>query len=353
MKRKLISKGTIVGLSLLIVTSLFGCGSNAEKKGGVEKNTSEQQTEAESENVTEPTTEPVTEPVTEPTTEPTTEPESETESEEETEDWFWGRIEIAKPEGFYSTKDLILCEINQTIFDGYDKDGYIMPGEYELCDMYEGKYSLTEGSEDKIVFCEYYYKSGFDVKRPYIEVNGVRKEIRNDDVVKVAIVDMDTTDKYKEIALYDQGPSADPNIKLYRYVDGEIYEIGHYSGSVYGEILMDSKGKVVDDWGYISFIENTFVYKYHTVVDNEETEVDVDCEKYLNQTYTLARDIGVSFVKSNNSNLAHIDLDFNLDDLTHLNAGETIKIIKIIDSILFYVQLPDGRIGYILTQTAG
>ena len=360
MKKKLVSKGIVAGLSLLMVTSMFGCGGKADKNDVVESTTAaEYENETTSEQTTEAETESVMETESVIDTEDKMEPESETLAEEETEsekeDLDFVSKKFVKPEGFYSISELAVnYELKQTVFEGFDENGYLMPGMNGLYDRYEGEYSLTEGSKDKIVFVEYYDSLGVDDQQSYIEINGIKEEVYIDHIFKVAVIDIDTTDQYKEIALYDEGPSADPHIKLFRFCDGKIYKVGEYATRFYEEIFYtDSKGKIVDGCGYISFIENPFVYKYHTIVNNEDTVVDVNYEKYLNQTYTIVNEIHTSFIESDNSNLTNRDLDFNLDEHTPIRVGETIKLIKIIEPTLFYVQLPDGRYGYILTQTAG
>lgn len=361
MKRKLISKGVIVGLGLLMTISLFGCGDKAGKNDGVEVTTAaEHENETTSEQITEAETESAMETESVIDTEDKTEPESETLADEETEsekeDLDFVPIKFVKPEGFYSISELAVnYELKQTVFKGFDENGYLMPGMNGLYDRYEGEYSLTEGSKDKIVFVEYYDSLGVDDQQSYIEINGIKEEVYIDHIFKVAVIDIDTTDKYKEIALYDVGPSADPHIKLFRFCDGEIYKVGEYATRFYEEIFYtDSKGKIVDGCGYIFFIENPFVYKYHTIVNNEDTVVDVNYEKYLNQTYTIVNEIHPLFYESDNSNLSHKDLVYSYpDEYTPIRVGETIKLIKIVEPVLFYVQLPDGRYGYILTQTAG
>lgn len=64
------------------------------------------------------------------------------------------------------------------------------------------------------------------------------------------LIDTDTTDGYKEIALFDAGPSDDPCTILMRYADGNLREIGSFTshpydakisgdGIVYANLRMD------------------------------------------------------------------------------------------------------------------
>ncbi len=45
-----------------------------------------------------------------------------------------------------------------------------------------------------------------------------------------SLVDIDTLDTFTEVAVHDDGPSADPELKIYRYVDGELVNLGSIEG---------------------------------------------------------------------------------------------------------------------------
>lgn len=57
----------------------------------------------------------------------------------------------------------------------------------------------------------------------------------NADVATWYIFDVDTSDGYKEIGLFEEGPSNDPYTTLFRYEDGVLREIGGFSDCPIGE----------------------------------------------------------------------------------------------------------------------
>ncbi len=64
------------------------------------------------------------------------------------------------------------------------------------------------------------------------------------DVATWYIFDVDTTDSYKEIGIYQDGPSSDPYTTLFRFEDGVLRNLGGFSD------------KPIDDW-------NIYVPNYH------------------------------------------------------------------------------------------
>lgn len=64
-----------------------------------------------------------------------------------------------------------------------------------------------------------------------------------------SVVDIDTLDAYIEVAIHDDGPSADPELKFYRYVDGELVNLGSVEGG-FGK-WDSSRPAVVDGSGVV------------------------------------------------------------------------------------------------------
>ena len=155
------------------------------------------------------------------------------------------------------------------------------------------------------------------------------------------IVDIDTSDSYKEIAVYDAGPSGDPNVIFYRYADNKLSEIGYGEANRdYDEILFDKKGNVIDEYGYVDFIDLPIVVKYKDMKAESSTEVYVSYSGALNKTYTVSRNITVAFTESDDINVEN--LNGNIEYIS-LKEGDKIVLIDMkLEWKTFYIELPDG-----------
>lgn len=213
--------------------------------------------------------------------------------------------------------------------------------------IFTGKYCLDNESKYKIVVADYEFSSD-----SYIEINGVKKQINVEHIEKVGIVDIDTNDNYKEIVLYDLGASADPTLRLIRFCDGEIHELGSYiSVGDYESILFNAKGNIIDKTGYVDFIDTKIVTEYYVIGNGDIVVVHIDYKNALNKTYKVSKDIAVAFCESTDGNWANVSM--NIDNTISLKAGEEIKLINIQEYDVYYIQLPDGRTSFISTQLAG
>lgn len=208
---------------------------------------------------------------------------------------------------------------------------------------YTGQYRLCSEAKDEITI-----DFDYDMSEGYIEVNGVKSTFNATAISNVAIIDIDKTDSYKEIAIYDEGPSADPNIILYRYCNGELYKLGQFGGRHdFDYILFDQQGRIIDAGGYIDFLDTQVVSSYYTIENNEAVSVPVDLSGALNQKYRVSRDIMVGHKESE-------DDFFDITDLLAISVGDEIELIEATpEEEEYYVELPDGRRVYITTHVAG
>lgn len=82
------------------------------------------------------------------------------------------------------------------------------------------------------------------------------------------IIDADTTDVWKEIAVEDLGPSNDPSVAFYTYASGVLIHLGTMQGLV-DDMLFDSKGgvttvsrgQILDTW----FYKDTYTFDGATI----------------------------------------------------------------------------------------
>lgn len=257
-------------------------------------------------------------------------------SEEATEN-ISKNAEYMTTEGFYHLNEVI--------------DSYTFAkedGNEDVNVKFTGEYSLTSDAKDIITV-----GGNYDTCEAYIEINGIKKNFGADCVENVAIIDLDEKDTYKEIAVYDAGPSNDPNIIFFRLVDGEIYEMGYACARYdYNEILFDKNGRIIDGYGYISFTDTQVVADYYEIKDNSFDKIQADYESALGEKYTITENITVAFIETENTNVFEAASDE--EEYVELKVGD--EIILLDDespSCLYYVELPDGRRGVIRTQLAG
>lgn len=218
--------------------------------------------------------------------------------------------------------------------------------------VYKGEYALDGKDKYEIIFTEDYV----NIPHRYIEINGIKKELLwPNSVYKVGIIDIDTTDEYKEIAIYDDGPSGDLSITLVRFDGEEIYELGCFVDGHNNPLLIDKKGEVILGSEYIAFLDTQIVSEYHVLKGNEDVIVHVGYENALNKTYKVSYDVEVAFGESDDTNIENgYKYIENLEAKIDIKKGEEIKLINFdLERDLYYVQLPDGRIGYMTTRLAG
>lgn len=154
--------------------------------------------------------------------------------------------------------------------------------------------------------------------------------------------------------IYDDGPSGDPTIILIRFDGKEICELGSFNGWEYDRILFDGKGKVIEQKGYLWFTEPNVVRVYGVLSGNEIKTVNVDYDNALNRTLTISCEVIVAFGESDDTDINNVyNYITSTDDTITLNIGDKIKIFTWGEYELYYIEMPDGRIGYITTQLAG
>lgn len=248
-------------------------------------------------------------------------------------------------EGFYPISSIANSYILEMKYmeddESFDK-GTVYGGK-----TYSGEYTLTSGEKDTIFIADYEGSN-----EAYIEINGIKKDISVDHIEAVGFADIDERDEYKEIVLYDLGASADPSLRIFRFCDNTIYDLGVYSGNDYNDILFDKKGRIIEDTGYIDFVDPQVISDYFEVINNEATSTSVDYSAAMNKTYKLSKDLTVAFCETDSDNLEEAQI--NLDNLIELKAGQEIKLLKIdLSNELYYVELPDGRRGVFTTHLAG
>ena len=119
-----------------------------------------------------------------------------------------------------------------------------------------------DGTEElvKTTICK---DNGFGSEIPIVRVDDyvfdeenmqemVRLYMENPDVATWYLFDIDVNDGYKEIGLYEDGPSGDPYTTLLRYHDGQLRKIGGFSDK---PIANDDMYFAEYDGDYLKYIE--------------------------------------------------------------------------------------------------
>ena len=359
MKKRNYVKQVTVGLSMLMAISLAGCAGNVEKSKTNETDTTTKKTiEVKVEEETERKTEVKTETKVEVESETKAEVETETEELQIDYEEFINLEEIEELKTIETTSKFedgsyMTTEGFVTLYDIREDFQYSVENVDEWNRIYRGEYALYGDTKCEIVVADYCHHVSYeDIRKPYIEINGIKKRIYLERFKDIAIIDLDTTDEYKEVVVLDDGPSADPYFHIYRYDGEKIYQVCEVFGQYdFAYILFDTKGNIIDISGYVEFLDTHIVNKYYTCKDDVVEIVHTDYESALNKTYTINDDMCVAFTKCDIDD-ENVYLDIN--KLYELKKGDKIKLIRMDnENDIYYIQLPDGRKGYMTRRIAG
>ena len=92
-----------------------------------------------------------------------------------------------------------------------------------------------------------------------IQINDKRLEYVFDNPGDVYVCDLDKRDKFEEIAIYDDGPSGDPQIVFFRYDGDDIQKLGAINGEA-ASLSIDGLGRILPTGGFLSPEIITHIY---------------------------------------------------------------------------------------------
>lgn len=128
---------------------------------------------------------------------------------------------------------------------------------------------LDGDGTNEIVSVNYDLTQDMYKENPTIQINSFVFEGDNSlymecpDVATWYIFDVDTTDSYKEIGIYQDGPSSDPYTTLLRFEDGVLHNLGGFSD------------KPIDDWNiYIPRYDGDYE-DYLGLIDRSRIRIEV------------------------------------------------------------------------------
>ncbi|MFA6698447.1 MAG: hypothetical protein WCS08_08695 [Eubacteriales bacterium] len=215
----------------------------------------------------------------------------------------------------------------------------------------EGKYDLNQDGElDKILAN---FAGG---KESLIEVNGHKIAVAFDKPVDFYLIDLIQDDGFIELAIYDDGPSADPKTTFYRYSGKRLYKLATINTDIkakctiypyYGNVLTDGKGKIIGPDHIAKFLSPNIVKGYYSIEGDRFKLKSIDYKKYLEDEYTFTSDFDAFFVEKNlETKISKKDLNFSWDEneIVKFKRGERVKVILVGD-FWYGVRLQDGRTG--------
>ena len=215
-----------------------------------------------------------------------------------------------------------------------EEDSFIVNGQYDL---------NRNGNKDRITIV---LQRGFDKKVDcYIEINGTKKEIDMDytEDGEAWLIDLDDKDSFTEIAVFDEGPSGDPNYHIYRYDGKEIY----YLGSIDDRALINEKGTLLSSFN-VSDFEPKFYSARTEIKGNKFLLEENNIEEYLGKKYTLNSRDDVFFIPTDEmpedfSPIWEKPVEFEKTELELIDVFFYPDAERILN--FYFVELPSGEKG--------
>ena len=213
---------------------------------------------------------------------------------------------------------------------------------YDRIYTIHGSYDLNgDGEEEQISAL---LKQGGE--ESYIEVNGIKVSIYPmSPTGEVQIIDLDNRDNYVEIAIFDDGPSGDPEFQFLRYDGKELKSLG----SIERGGLMDGQGKLISWFNLSNHFEPLFFSAWGVFSDGKFSVTNHDIEQYIGKSYKISG--SGFFVPLETNPVNHFEYtDWNFETLREFENTE-ITLLDIYisheDRTLnwYYIELPDGERG--------
>ncbi|WP_313133250.1 hypothetical protein [Anaerocolumna sp.] len=214
---------------------------------------------------------------------------------------------------------------------------------YERTFGIQGAYDLNgDGEADSInAVLKANYEDG-----SYLEINGIKVTLDPfNSSGEMQIIDLDSRDSYVEVAIFDEGPSGDPNFIFFRYDGKELYSLG----SIDRYALMDGQGKFISWFHLANNFKPQFFSAWGEFKNNKYVITNQDVEQNIGKTYELN---GTGYFVPLDKNPENF-FDYAIWDFEAMREFKATKI-KLLDIHIepdnrtlnwFYVELPDGERG--------
>lgn len=150
-----------------------------------------------------------------------------------------------------------------------------------------------------------------------VDIDGAKRKVNFEADGKFYIVDVDKNDEYVELVATSKPNESDVTSNVfYRYVDGEIVELGKVSNFDGIEMKM-YQNKILGMPVY--FGEGALVSSYYVIKDNKIENVKTKYEDVKDKEYTVTAE-SIDYV---------LETEENTSNLKNIRIGDKIKIEKI------------------------
>jgi len=230
----------------------------------------------------------------------------------------------------------------------------------------------SDGEIDKIklrhVVNENEEENSYDSTYYTLEYNGEAIYERWEGYGKVGIVDLDESDDFLEVWVYDEGPSDDPCYIFFRKIGNELIELGWFEVDL--GFYADGKGKVLAANRQMPWIEPRVFDSYHSIENNKFVKHELDFSYNPDFEYT-SKDL---YFTTDLENLERFENDdsqnnesqfeitpgeaitqkaerhniYKLDENTKFKIIEFVKRTNEYESQNLKIELSDGRTGYLI-----
>lgn len=277
----------------------------------------------------------------------------------------------------YHDYEILANYIAKTLFD-YDSE--IIGGDLKkLGEPYEvqGKYDLnSDGEADaiQVFFSALSTASSID-RASKIRVNDTETEAFYHNPRGVYIIDFNEEDRFRELVVFDDGPSGDPGIYLYRYNGKEVIELGRisgvigdrpeesldtiseedlmvgaprYTGPYYGAIKIDRRGRILSPNDVVEFLSPEIILGIREIKDEGIEHKKINYSKMLNKEYEIKEDFRTYFEETEKGlkDLNLSNMGWEEENIISFHQGEKIYL-KDLDEYgaRYVIELQNGKRG--------
>ena len=179
-----------------------------------------------------------------------------------------------------------------------------------------------------------------------VRVNDKSHETTWDNPWEAFLTDLDIRDKYKEIVVYDDGPSGDPQYIFFRYDGSDIIELGTIGGSP----KINGCGRLITSC--MDFISPEIILETSAITENGFQHFDIDPAGALGKKYTLAYDFDTYFEEFD-SVPSDFQPSYDMSKMHSFKKDQKITLEKIVPVSLnepsfpywYEIQLENGKKG--------
>lgn len=284
------------------------------------------------------------------------------------------RVPTAKDLGInYNSFEPLRDYISKTLFK-YDPE--IIKGDPDkLGEPYlvQGKYDLnSDGAADII---EVFFKALSAAycretdKLSIIRVNDSEIEAFFHNPRGVYVIDFNEDDRFKELIIFDDGPSGDPGINLYRYNGDEVIELGGIGGVIgdpveespdavedeglkvgggpyYDTIKIDGRGRILSPSDIVDFLSPEIILGIREIKEESIEHTKLDYRNMLHQEYEIKEDFQTYFKETEIDTELFAGPSWDEDKIISFNRGEKIYLKDFeAQDARYLVELENGKRG--------